>query len=413
MPKTVKQKDALDQIVDQFDLNGATQESLFGPDGLVRTLVARFLNKVLEAEMATHLGYKKYERKPADRKEDGNGRNGYSTKTIMMNDQEVKVKVPRDRKGEFKPEIVKKYEKRSALFNEQILSMYSRGMSTREIQAHLEEIYGTEVSPTLISNVTDAVMEDVREWRSRPLDSMYPVVFLDALRVNSRETGRNENKSLFLVLARNREGIKDVLGMYLQENEGARFWMNVLADLKNRGVQDILIACMDGLTGFPDAVRSVFPDTQVQLCIVHMVRNSTKYVAWKDRKAVCRDLRAIYSAPNEDEALAALDDFGKKWNSKYPKIQESWMRHWDDLNTFFAYPMEVRKMLYTTNAIESLNASLRKVIRNKGSFPDDDSIYKIMYLAIRNMTKKWTRPAPNWAAVMNQFAIMFGDRVKL
>ena len=410
MPKTAKQKDALDQIVDQIDLRGITHEELFGPDGLIKALTARFLNKALEGEMEAHLGYKKHSREGAG---SGNSRNGYYAKTVLTNDQEAEIKVPRDRKGEFEPEIIKKHEKRIPLFNDQILSLYSRGMTVREIQAHLEEIYGVEVSPALISNVTEAVMEDVREWRSRPLESMYPIVFLDALRVNSRQSGRNENKALFLALGINAEGRKEVLGMYLQENEGARFWMSVLADLKNRGVQDILIACMDGLTGFPDALRSVFPNTKVQLCIVHMVRSSTRYVAYKDRKAVCRDLRAIYSAPNEDEALAALDDFGKKWNAKYPKTQESWMRHWDDLNEFFAYPMEVRKILYTTNAIESLNSSLRKVTKNRASFPDDDSIYKIMYLALRNATKKWTRPVPNWAAAMNQFAVMFGDRVKL
>ena len=412
MPKRKMEKDALDQIVDQLDLSGITQEQMFGPDGLIKALSARILNKALEVEMDEHLGYKKHERKPKDSQPGGNARNGYYTKNVLTSDQEVEIAVPRDRQGEFEPAIVKKHDRRIPLFNDQVLSFYSRGMTAREIQAHLEEIYGVEVSPSLISSVTEAVMEDVREWRSRALESMYPVVFLDALRVNSRESGRNENKALFLALAINTEGRKEVLGMYLQEQEGARFWMSVLADLKNRGVQDILIACMDGLTGFPDAVRSIFPETRVQLCIVHMVRNSTKYVAFKDRKAVCRNLRAIYSAPNEDEALAALDDFGNKWNRKYPKIQESWMRHWDDLNEFFAYPAEVRKLLYTTNSIESLNASLRKVTKNRASFPDDDSIYKIMYLALRNATKKWTRPIANWSTAMNQFAVMFGDRVK-
>lgn len=270
-----------------------------------------------------------------------------------------------------------------------------------------------DVSPELISNVTDAVHEDVRSWRTRPLERIYPIVYLDAVRVNSRESGKSVNKALYIALAITMEGHKDVLGFYLSDNEGAKFWMGVLTDLRNRGVQDILIACMDGLSGFPDAVRAVFPETSIQLCIVHMVRNSTKYVNYKDLKTVCRDLKRIYCAPSEEEALLALDDFGSSWDSRYPMIRRSWESHWNDLKEFFRYPDEIRRVIYTTNAIESLNFSLRKVTKNRSAFPDDDSIYKIMYLAIGKASLKWTQPIRNWGLALNQFSIVFGDRVKL
>ena len=408
--KSTKEKDVIDQILDQLDLHGMTQEELFGADGLAKKLTARLLNKALEAEMDTHLGYKKHSN---DGDGSGNSRNGYSDKTVITGDGEAQIKVPRDRNGEFEPEIVKKHERRLPLFNEQIISLYSRGMTTRDIQSHLKEIYDVDVSPELISNVTDAVHEDVRSWRTRPLERMYPIVYLDAVRVNSRESGKSVNKALYIALAITMEGRKEVLGFYLSDNEGAKFWMGVLTDLRNRGVQDILIACMDGLTGFPDAVRAVFPETRIQLYIVHMVRNSTKYVSYKDLKAVCRDLKRIYSAPSEDEALLALDDFGSSWDSKYPMIRRSWESHWNDLNEFFQYPAEIRRVIYTTNAIESLNYSLRKVTKNRSAFPDDDSIYKIMYLAIGKASQKWTQPIRNWGLALNQFSIVFGDRVKL
>ena len=405
-------KDAIiEQIVSQLDLSGMTQEELFGDNGLVRSLTSRLLNRILETEMDVHLGYKKNSNEGDN---SGNSRNGYSKKTVLTQAQEVELNVPRDRNSEFEPEIVPKYAKRLPLFNDQIISLYSRGMTTRDIQAHLNEIYGVNVSPELISRVTDAVHEDVRSWRTRPLDSIYPIVYLDALCIKSRQSGKNENKALYLALGINMEGRKEVLGFYMSENEGAKFWLGVLTDLKNRGVQDIFIACMDGLTGFPDAVRAVYPTAKVQLCIVHMVRNSTKYVSYKDLKAVCHDLKQIYTAVNEEGALEALEDFGKNWNSKYPMIQRSWEAHWDDLNEFFAYPEEIRRVIYTTNAIESLNASLRKVTKNRAAFPDDEAIMKIMYLAIQKASKKWTMPIRNWGLALNQFAILFGaDRVKI
>ena len=386
-----------------------TQEKLFGQDGIIKNLTSRLLNRILEAEMDVHLGYKKHSNNGDN---SGNSRNGYSKKKILTHDQHVELNIPRDRNSEFEPEIVPKYAKRLPLFNEQIISLYSRGMTTRDIQAHLSEIYGVDVSPELISRVTDAVHDDVRAWRTRPLERTYPIVYLDVLRVNSRQNGKNENKALYLALGINMDGRKEALGFYLSETEGAKFWMSVLTDLKNRGVEDIFIACMDGLTGFPDAVRAVYPKTKVQLCIVHMVRNSTKYVSYKDLKEVCRDLKQIYSAVNEEEALEALDDFGKKWNGKYPMIQRSWEAHWNDLSEFFKYPEEIRRVIYTTNAIESLNASLRKVTKNRAAFPDDEAIIKIMYLAISKAAKKWTMPIKNWGQALNQFAILFGaDRV--
>ena len=405
----LKQDAIIEQIISQLDLSGMTQEKLFGQNGIIRNLTSRLLNRILEAEMDVHLGYKKHSN---DGDNSGNSRNGYSKKKILTHDQNVELNIPRDRNSEFEPEIVPKYAKRLPLFNEQIISLYSRGMTTRDIQAHLNEIYGVDVSPELISRVTDAVHDDVRAWRTRPLERTYPIVYLDALRVNSRQNGKSENKALYLALGINMDGKKEVLGFYLNETEGAKFWMSVLTDLKNRGIEDIFIACMDGLTGFPDAVRAVYPKTKVQLCIVHMVRNSTKYVSYKDLKEVCRDLRSIYSAVNEEEALEALDDFGKKWNSKYPMIQRSWEAHWNDLSEFFKYPEEIRRVIYTTNAIESLNASLRKVTKNRAAFPDDEAIIKIMYLAISKAAKKWTMPIRNWGLALNQFAILFGaDRV--
>lgn len=404
-----KEKDALDQVIDQLDLKGITQDELLGKEGLIKQLTSRLLNKALEAEMEQHLGYSKHS---IEGNNSGNNRNGSYSKKIVTGDQEVFINVPRDRQGAFEPTIVQKHQKRMPLFNDQIISMYSRGMTVRDIKGHLEEIYGVNVSPELISNVTGAVLSDVREWRGRPLDECYPIVYLDALRINSRESGKNVNKALYIALGINMEGKKEVLGMYLSDNEGAKFWMGVLTDLKNRGVEDIFIACMDGLTGFPAAVKAIYPRTKIQLCIVHMVRNSTKFVSYKDLKAVCKDLKKIYSAPNEEEAIQCLSDFGDIWNNKYPMIQKSWETHWENLNEFFNYPEEIRKVIYTTNAIESLNFTLRKVTKSRSSFPNDEAIFKIMYLAMKKASKKWTMPIRNWGLAINQFSIMFGDRVK-
>ena len=372
-------------------------------------MISRFYSRALNAEMDEHLGYKKNDNSGDN---SGNSRNGYTTKTVITEDNDtIEIQVPRDRNSTFDPVIIPKHEKRTPLFNDQIISMYSFGMSTRDIQRHLQQVYGVEVSPETISNITESVMADVREWQNRPLEKTYPILFLDALRVNSRQDGKNINKALYVALAINWEGRKEVLGLWLADTEGAKFWMSVLTDIKNRGVEDILIACMDGLTGFPDAVKAVFPNTHIQHCIVHMIRNSTKFVSYKDLKAVCRDLKEIYSAINAESGHEALEEFGKKWNNKYPMIQVSWERNWNDLTEFFNYSKDVRRTIYTTNTIESLNFSLRKVTRNKSSFPDDNSIYKVMYLAIKNASARWTMPIKDWGLAVNQFAILFDGRV--
>lgn len=404
-----KEKDVIDQLLDQIDFHGMTAEELAGENGLLKKLTSRFYSKALDAEMDEHLGYKKNDNAGDN---SGNSRNGYTTKTVITDDNDtIEVQVPRDRNSTFEPVIIPKHEKRTPLFNDQIISMYSFGMSTRDIQRHLQQVYGVEVSPETISNITESVMSDVREWQNRPLEKSYPILFLDALRVNSRQDGKNINKALYVALAINWEGRKEVLGLWLADTEGAKFWMSVLTDIKNRGVEDILIACMDGLTGFPDAVKAVFPDTHIQHCIVHMIRNSTKFVSYKDLKAVCRDLKEVYSAINAESGYEALEEFGKKWNDKYPMIQASWERNWNDLTEFFNYPKDIRRAIYTTNAIESLNFSLRKVTRNKSSFPDDDSIYKVMYLAIKNASTRWTMSIKDWGLAVNQFAILFDGRV--
>ena len=404
-----KEKDVIDQLLDQIDFHGMTVEELAGENGLLKKLTSRFYSKALDAEMDEHLGYKKNDNAGDN---SGNSRNGYTRKTVITDDNDtIEVQVPRDRNSTFEPVIIPKHEKRTPLFNDQIISMYSFGMSTRDIQRHLQQVYGVEVSPETISNITESIMADVREWQNRPLEKSYPILFLDALRVNSRQDGKNVNKALYVALAINWEGRKEVLGLWLADTEGAKFWMSVLTDIKNRGTEDILIACMDGLTGFPDAVKAVFPDTHIQHCIVHMIRNSTKFVSYKDLKAVCRDLKEVYSAINAESGHEALEEFGKKWNDKYPMIQASWERNWNDLTEFFNYPKDIRRAIYTTNAIESLNFSLRKVTRNKSSFPDDDSIYKVMYLAIKNASTRWTMSIKDWGLAVNQFAILFDGRV--
>ena len=404
-----KEKDVIDRMLDQIDFHGMTAEELAGENGLLKQLTSRFYSRALEAEMEAHLGYKKHDNTGDN---SGNSRNGYTQKTVITDDNDtIEIQVPRDRNSTFEPVIIPKHEKRTPLFNDQIISMYSFGMSTRDIQRHLQQVYGVEDSAETISNITESVTADVREWQNRPLEKSYPILFLDALRVNSRQDGKNINKALYVALAINWEGRKEVLGLWLADTEGAKFWMSVLTDIKNRGVEDILIACMDGLTGFPDAVKAVFPNTHIQHCIVHMIRNSTKFVSYKDLKAVCRDLKEVYSAVNAGSGHEALEKFGKKWNDKYPMIQASWERNWNNLTEFFNYPKDIRRAIYTTNAIESLNFSLRKVTRNKSSFPDDNSIYKVMYLAIKNASARWTMPIKDWGLAVNQFAILFDGRV--
>jgi transposase-like protein len=378
---------------------------VLGQDGLVKHLTGRLLQRVLETEMDEHLGYKKHDSAGDN---SGDSRNGHSEKTVLTENQELTVSVPRDRRGTFEPAIVPKHQKRVPLFNDQVISMYAFGMTTRNIQEHIKKIYNVDISPELISRITDAVMEDVKEWQNRTLESSYAIVYLDALRVKTRQDGKSCTKSVYAALGVNFEGQKEVLGLWIAENEGAKFWMGVLAELKNRGVKDILIACMDGLTGFPDAVRAVYPNTHVQLCIARMARNSTRFVSYKDLKKLCAGLKAIYAAATEEAGRDALEEFGKIWNGKYPMIYQSWDSHWSDLCEFFKYPSEIRRAIYTTNAIESLNYQLRKVTRNRSAFVNDEAIFKILYLAIRNASEKWTMPIRDWGLALNQFAIVFG-----
>jgi len=360
----------------------------------------------LNAELDDHLGYSKHETSDAD-----NSRNGFTSKTLRTEDGQFELNTPRDRHGSFKPQLVKKRQTRFTSMDDKILSLYAKGMTTREIVATFKEMYDADVSATLISKVTDAVIEQVVEWQSRPLDEVYPIVYLDCLVVKIRQDRRVINKAVYLALGVNMEGHKELLGMWLSENEGAKFWLNVLTELQNRGVKDILIACVDGLKGFPDAINTVYPETQIQLCIVHMVRNSIKYVPWKDYKPVTADLKLIYQAVTEEEALLALDNFSERWDVKYPQISRSWRAHWDNLNTLFNYPEDIRKAIYTTNAIESLNSVIRKVIKKRKLFPTDDSAKKVVYLAIRDASKKWTMPIRNWKVALNRFMIEFEDRL--
>jgi transposase-like protein len=361
----------------------------------------------LNAELDDHLGYDKHERSGSE-----NSRNGYTSKIVKTEDGQFELETPRDREGSFEPKLVKKRQTRFTSMDDKILSLYAKGMTTRDIVATFKEMYDADISPTLISKVTDAVKERVVEWQSRPLEAVYPIVYLDCIVVKIRQDKQVINKAIYLALGVNLEGQKELLGLWLSENEGAKFWLNVLTELQNRGVKDILIACVDGLKGFPEAINTAYPDTQVQLCIVHMVRNSMKYVTWKDYKVVAAGLKQIYQSVTEEEALLALDQFAGQWDAKYPQISRSWRSHWENLNTLFNYPEDIRKAIYTTNAIESLNSVIRKAIKKRKLFPSDDSATKIVYLAIMDASKKWTMPIRNWKTALNRFMIVFGDRLK-
>lgn len=398
----------LDAAIDNLLKTYKTPEEILGENGLLKQLTKAVLQRALQAEMTHHLGHEKH---GAITSTGGNARNGSSAKTIKGDFGLMPIEIPRDRDSSFEPIIVPKGQTRFAEFDDKIISLYSRGLTTREIQGHLEEIYGVDVSPTLISVVTEAVAEEVKAWQNRPLDALYPIVYMDAIRVKARNNGHVVNKAVYLAIGINTEGAKEVLGMWTSENEGAKFWLQVVTELKNRGVQDIFIACVDGLKGFPEAIETVFPKTQVQLCIVHMVRNSLKYVSWKQRKEVADDLKAIYQSATAEQAEMELTAFEAKWDKTHPTIGQSWRRNWAQVIPFFEYPADIRKVIYTTNAIESLNMSLRKVTKNRASFPNDEAMFKLLYLALKNIAKKWTRPIMNWKAAMNRFSIMFEGRV--
>ena len=402
-----KNKD-LDAAIDNLLKTYKTPEEIIGENGLLQQLTKAVLQRALQAEMTLHLGHEKH---AAVSNKAGNARNGSSAKTIKGEFGAMPIAIPRDRDGSFEPVIIPKGQTRFPGFDDRVISLYSRGLTTREIQGHLEEIYGVEVSPALISIVTDAVAEEVKAWQNRPLDAVYPIVYMDAIRVKARGNGHVINKAVYLAIGVNLDGAKEVLGMWVSENEGAKFWLQVVTELKNRGLQDIFIACVDGLKGFPDAIEAVYPKTQVQLCIVHMVRNSLRFVSWKQRKEVAADLRLIYQSATAEQAEMELTAFEAKWDDSHPTISMSWRRNWPQIIPFFAYPADIRKVIYTTNAIESLNMSLRKVTKNRSSFPNDEAMLKLLYLALRNIAKKWTLPIRDWKAAMNRFTILFEDRM--
>ena len=375
-------------------------------DAFRQMLTKVTVEAALNAELDEHLGYDKHAQST-----NTNNRNGKSRKTVKTEAGQFELETPRDRNGSFEPQLVQKGQTRFTSMDDKILSLYAKGMTTREIVATFKEMYGADVSPSLISRVTDAVIERVVEWQSRPLDPVYPIVYLDCIVLKIRQDKQVINKSVYLALGVTMEGHKELLGMWISEKEGAKFWLNVLTELQNRGLQDILIACVDGLKGFPDAINSAYPNTRIQLCIVHMVRNSVRYVPWKDYKAVTADLKRIYQSATEDEALLALDQFSERWDEKYPQISRSWRSHWHNLNTLFSYPPEIRKAIYTTNAIESLNSVIRKAIKKRKLFPTDDSAKKVVFLAIMDASKKWTMPIRNWKAALNHFMVEFDERL--
>jgi putative transposase len=396
------------ELIDELLKGYRKPEDLIGENGLLKRLTKAVLERALAAELTGHLGYEKHD--PAGYKS-GNSRNGASSKTVKGEFGEIQVETPRDRNGTFSPQILGKHQTRFDGFDDKILSMYARGMSTREIQGHLEEMYGVEVSPTLVSSVTDAVIDEVKGWQNRPLEPIYGVVYLDALYVKMRHEGRVENRAVYVAIGVGMTGVKEVLGLWSNSNEGAKFWLGVLTELKNRGVKDILIVCVDGLKGFPQAIEAVFPQAQVQLCIVHMVRASLNYVNWKERKLVAADLKMIYRAVNEGQAAEELEEFTSKWGGKYRAIGKLWKDNWERVTPFFEFPAEVRRIIYTTNAVESLNMSLRKIIKTRGSFPSEEAAIKLLYLALRNASAKW-ESVQHWKQALNHFEMLWGDRIK-
>ena len=396
-----------DEVIDELLAGASTEEEIAGPGGLLAELTKRLIERAMEVELTDHVGYEPHCEPPGGA---ANQRNGAPPKTLITEHGKVQINAPRDRDGTFEPKIVRKRQRRFVGFDDKILALYSRGLSVRDIRAHLAEMYGVEVSLDLISRVTDAVMDDVREWGKRPLEDVYPIVFLDCMVLKIREGGTVQRRALYLALGVTLEGERDVLGMWFQETEGAKFWMQVLTDLKTRGVSDILIACVDGLTGFPEAIEAIFPRTTVQTCIVHLIRNSLKYVPRREREQVARDLKPIYTAKDADQAQAELERFDEKWGQRFPVITQAWLNAWEYVVPFLAFPEEVRRVIYTTNAIEALNRQLRKAIKTKGSFPTEDAARKLVYLALHNAVPQWTRTR-NWTTALLAFKIHFGDRV--
>ena len=395
-----------DEVIDELLAGARTEAEIAGPGGVLAQWTKRLIERALEVELTEHLGYEPHLEPPGGA---GNTRNGSTPKTLICDQGRVPIDTPRDRNGSFEPKIVRKRQRRFVGFDDKILALYSRGLSTRDIEAHLEEMYGVKVGRELISRVTDAVMDDVRAW-AQPLEDLYPVIFLDAMVLNIREGGSVQRKACYLALGITVDGDRDVLGMWFQETEGAKFWMQVLTDLEQRGVQDILICCVDGLKGFPEAIEAIFPKTTVQTCIVHLIRHSLKYVPRREREQVARDLKPIYTATDADAAQAELERFDEKWGQRFPVITQAWLNAWEHVIPFLAFPPEVRRVIYTTNAIEALNRQLRKAIKTKGHFPNEDAARKLIYLALLNAVPQWTRTR-NWTTALLAFKIHFGDRL--
>lgn len=400
-----------EEMIEQLkaDLSKAKNyNDLMGKDGAIKKLISKTLEQMLEAELTEHLGYERYS---SEGKNSGNSRNGKTHKTLKNDNGEIELTVPRDRNGEFDPVIVKKYEKTIGPIEDKIISMYAKGMTTRDIQTHITELYGIDISPTLVSNITNKIVHLAEEWQNRPLEKIYSIVFFDAIHYKIRDESRKvTSKAAYTCLAVNMEGHKDLLGLWIGEAEGANFWLNILTELKNRGVEDIFIASIDGLKGFPEAINTIFPKTEIQLCIIHQIRNTLKYVASKDQKQFMKELKEVYKAPTEEAALMNLDQLELDWGKKYSLAIKSWRNNWDNLATFFKYPEEIRTVIYTTNAVEALHRQFRKVTKSRSLFPNDDALKKMLYLAYRDLSKKWTMPIRNWALVLSNFSIYFKDR---
>lgn len=395
-----------DELLDQILGEAKTQEDLFGADGIIKNLSKKLMERLLQEEMTEHLGNNKH---AAEGHNSGNSRNGTSSKTVQTGNGDIEIEVPRDRNSDFEPILVGKRKKRLQLLNDQVLFLYSRGMTVRDIQSYLKELYGTEISGDLITRITDAVIDEVNEWRNRPLDKVYPIVFIDGFVSKCRLDKAVTNRTLYVIYGINLSGQKEVLGLYLGETEGAKYWLQVLTELRNRGLESIFILCADGLKGLPESVSATFPKAIFQTCIVHLMRHSLNYVPYKEKKAVAADLKKIYSSLTAEEALEKLDDFELNWGDKYPVIVKSWRNNWDKIIPFLDFPAEIRQVIYTTNIVESLNNTLRKSVRNRGHFPTEESLMKVLYLAIKLVSKKWTMPIRDWKLALNRFAILFPD----
>ena len=400
-----------DELIDQL-LAGQplTAEAITGPEGLLKQLTKRLVERAMSAELADHLGYEQGEQPPV---EQANRRNGSSSKTLVTEQGEVPIVIPRDRAGSFEPQIVPKHQRRFEGFDDKIIALYGGGMTTRQIEQQLRELYGVEVGRDLISRVTDAVLDDVAQWQARPLERLYPIIWMDALVIKIRDAGRVTNHHAYLAIGINDLGIKDVLGLWITKGEGAKQWLTILTELRNRGIEDVLVCCVDGLKGFPDAIEAIWPDTIVQTCIVHMIRNSLRFVSYKDRRRVAAALRPVYSAPSEEAALVELDAFASVWEARYPMITQAWRANWERVTPFLAFPPDLRRIVYTTNQIEALNSKLRTAIRIRGHFPDQDAARKLMYLQIRQLTNRWDRPSPYWPAAIATLAVHYPDRIHI